>query len=179
MRAAAVVALAVIAGACAKQESSSSAVALDGSPRVPDAEGVVVSASPKGLTLNGGRRYKVSPKLVAFSTYDLKPVALASTVHQYVQIGVDDDTVVWLAQIGIVQTGADGKRTTLYQGSLTRVSANRLYFRDGTVLRLAPGLHAPGDATGQTLAYIDVDRGVVQGATLPPAPTTTTRPENS
>jgi hypothetical protein len=154
-------------GACGGG-SSPAAVRLDGSPRVPDAEGVVVKASRNGITLNHGRRYKVSGDLVAFSTYNRKPIPLAATIGDYVHVGLDGDEVQWIGLIGLVVADADGHRTTSYQGTLVAVKGKQLQFRDGTVLRLAPNLTAPKDPLGSVYAAIDVDKGVVQGATFPP-----------
>ncbi len=156
--------------------SSPPTVRLDGSPRIPDAEGVVKSASASGITLDGGRRYKVSKNLVSFSTYNRKPVALKSAVGDYVQLGLHDGTAVWLGRIGVVVTDDSKHQTVLYQGDLVRASGRRMVFKDGTVLRLAAGLHAPSDARGRTYAVIDAQAHYVQGATFAPALTTTTRP---
>src|SRR5262249_37358806 len=102
---------AVALGAC-KAPSSSPAVALDGSPRVPDADGVRLHASIKGITLDGGRRYDVSRKLISFSTYNQHIVPLTSTLGAYVQVGLSGKTVTWLAKIGVVAADASGHRTT-------------------------------------------------------------------
>lgn len=155
-------------GAVACGQSSDAPVKLDGSPRRPDAEGVVVKASASGLTLDGKRSYEVSKKLVSFSTYNRKVVPLASTVGSYVQVGVNGDTVVWLSKIGPVATGADGKRTVQYQGDLVDVDSSDLIFKDGTVLRLGKGLTPPADPLGPTYVVLDADEHVVQGATFPP-----------
>lgn len=178
IRAAVVVALALLLGACSKDDAAPSAFVPDGSARVPDAAGVVVRASAKGVTLRGGRTYKVSPKLVAFSTFNLAPIQLASALNDFVHLGLEGETVVWLARIGPVDTDDAGRRTTLYQGSLTSTRGSLLYFRDGTVLQLESGLHMPDDARGLTTAHIDADSGLVRGAVFPPAAPTTTRPEN-
>ncbi len=147
-------------------------VLLDGSPRVPDAEGVVVKASKDGITLNKGRTYTVSPHLIAFSTYNRKAIQLAATIGDYVQIGLDGKEVQWISLVGIVQVDDQGHRTTSYQGTLVAVKGKQLTFKDGTVLRLASNLTAPKDPLGSVYAAIDVERGVVQGATFPPSPDT-------
>jgi hypothetical protein len=167
-----------VAGAVALASCGSSSapvVKLDGSPRIPDAEGVVQSATAGGIALDGGRRYGVSKKLIAFSTYDREPIQLARSRGSYVQIGVRDGTVVWLARIGLLTAGASGKSVVQYQGNLVRVTDRRMIFRDGTVLRLAPELKAPGNVRGSTFAVIDPKRHVVQGATFASAATSTTR----
>lgn len=178
-RVAALAVLALLLGGCGGDDAASKTFVPDGSARLPDAAGVVVKASAKGLTLDRERAYKVSPNLAAFSTFNSRPVQLASVVNNFVHVGIEDDTVVWLALIGPVDTDAGGLRTTLYQGTLTSTRGSRLYFRDGTVLQLEPGLRMPDDALGLTTAHIDADSGLVRGAVIPPASPTTTRPENS
>lgn len=174
-------ALVLLLGACGAG-SEKPVVLLDGSPRVPDAEGVVIEASREGITLNRNRTYKVSPELIAFSTYNRKPIQLASTIGDYVHVGLDDGEVQWIALIGVVVVDAEGHKTAAYQGKLVRIDGRRLEFKDGTVLTLQQGLVAPADGLGDVYAAIDVDKGVVQGAQFPPAPdraTTTSRPNNS
>lgn len=162
-------ATAIASGACGG--SSGAVVKLDGSPRRPDAEGIVVKASINGITLDGNRRFGVSKKLVSFSTYNHDVVPLASTVGSYVQAGVDDGTVVWLGKIGPVAVDASGHHTVQYQGELVDIDAPNLIFEDGTVLRLGKGLKAPADPFGVTYAVIDADEHVIQGATFAPART--------
>jgi hypothetical protein len=159
-------------GACG---SSSPVVKLDGSPRTPDVEGIVEKASINGVTLDGNRSYGVSKKLISFSTYNRKPVALVSTIGAYVQGGLRGGKVVWLAKVGPAPADANGHRTVQYQGDLVSISGSRLTFKDGTVLTLGKGLRAPGDATGPTYIVIDAEKHVVQGATFAPkaAPSTT------
>ena len=156
---------AVTAGACG---SSSPVVKLDGSPRTPDAEGVVHRASINGITLDGNRRYAVSKKLISFSTYNQEVVPLSTTVGTYVQVGIRSGTVVWLAKVGVVSGASDGTATVQYQGKLVRVSGRKLIFKDGTVLTLASGLEMPSRPEGPTFAVIDAKRHVVQGATFAP-----------
>jgi hypothetical protein len=154
-------------GACSSG-SSEPVVKLDGSPRTPDAEGIVLKASASGITLDGDRTYEVSKKLISFSTYNHEVVALSSMLGAYAQVGLDDDTVVWISKVGPVATDAAGHKTVQYQGDLVDVRPPRLIFKDGTVLRLASGLTAPEDPEGPTYAVIDAEKHVVQGATFAP-----------
>jgi hypothetical protein len=171
----AMVAMAVLLlAACGS--SSKPVVALDGTPRTPDVEGVVESVTTKRLQLDGKRQYAVSDDVTAFSTYNRRAVSLAGTKGKYVHVGLRHGKVVWVGQIGVVQLG-DDSRTVLYQGNLASADGRRLKFADGTVLRLAPGLTAPADVRGNTFVVIDPDRHVVQGATFAPAAPSTTRPE--
>ena len=148
--------------------SSDTVVKLDGSPRRPDIEGVVRTASIDGITFEGGRKYRVSKELISFSTYTREPVALSSTLDAYVQAGVDGNTVVWLSKIGPVSTDDAGHRTVQYQGDLVDIDGRSLVFKDGTVLRLGAGLKPPEDPFGPTYIVIDADKKVVQGATFAP-----------
>ena len=159
-------ALAVGLAACSGGGSKEPVVKLDGSPRFSDQEGVVQKADRSGITLDGNRTYDVDSKLIAFSTFNRAPVRLGSTVGEYVQVGIKDKTVVWLARIGPVATQADGHSSVVYQGTLVKVDGRRLIFKDGTVLTLAAGLKAPADAKGPTIASINPVQHVVEGATF-------------
>ena len=154
---------AITLGACA---GSKPVVRLDGSPRHADVEGVVVTAGASGITLDGRRAFKVSDKVVSFSTYNWALVPLASTIGAYVQAGIKGKTVVWLAKIGPVSADATGHRTVQYQGTLVKVDGSTLVFKDGTVLRLSQGLKAPANPLGPVYAVIDADKHVIQGATF-------------
>jgi hypothetical protein len=59
---------------------------------------------------------------------------------EYVQVGVDDGTIVWVAAIGAV-VPLD-RPTVFYQGTVERVTRGRVIFHDGTALRVAPGVTA-------------------------------------
>ncbi|HVV37099.1 MAG TPA: hypothetical protein VHC63_10890 [Acidimicrobiales bacterium] len=164
-------------GACGGG-SSKPVVALDGSPRIADAEGVVRQASINGITLDGGRHYDVSKQLISFSTYNRQLVPLVRMIGDYVQVGLKGKTVVWIAKIGVVSVDTTGHATTQYQGELVKVKGPQLIFRDGTVLTLAKGLHAPADPLGATFVVIDADHHNVQGATFAPKTETTNNAGN-
>lgn len=121
-------------GACGRGGQHTS-VALDGSPRIPDAEGVVTRVDLTSLTLDGGRTFRVEDDLVSFSNIDLKPVPLLYTKGQYVQIGADGHTARWIGTV------AKPLRTSppavLYAGVVRTVEGQRLEFANGTVLRVA------------------------------------------
>ena len=142
--------LVVLASACSA--SSSHRVVLDGRARYPDAEGVVVSVTPQQLTLDGGRTYRVSSVVQSFSSETLATVPLLQRSGQYVQVGLDGRTAVWVAAVGAVFTSSPP--LVYYQGVLVRIDAKRrAVFRDGTVLQLKPGV--PGAAPGFARAEID------------------------
>jgi len=169
---AALAVIAVLLSACGS--SGAPVVNLDGSPRTPSVEGVVVSVSSTRLRLDAGRSYPVASDVISFSTYNRRAVPLAGAKGKYVHVGLRDGTVVWLGQIGVVQVEG-AQPTVVYQGNLTRIAGRRMEFADGTVLRLDKGLTPPGDVKGSTLVAIDPTRRVVQGATFAPAGTSTTR----
>jgi hypothetical protein len=119
---------------------------LDGSPRFPDAEGVVEEISLDRITLDGHRTYKVAKDLASFSTYDLSPTPMLHRQGQYVHLGLDGDTATWMAGIGVVVRVPDKPPVVYYNGYLLKVDDGRAIFRNGTVLRLAGGVKSPTDA---------------------------------
>lgn len=131
------------------------AVALDGSPRLPDIEGVVTEVSNDEIVLDGKHTYEVSDDLMAFSTYTLEAIPLAQRKGQYVQLGLDGDTAEWLALIGEPLEGR-----VYYTGELEKVDGGKLVFSDGTVLALADGVKPPADS-GRFRAVIDPNKRVV------------------
>jgi hypothetical protein len=151
----------VLAGACAKDEGP--VVVLDGRARRPDAEGVVDQVSRSQLTLDG-HRYAVSAKLQAFSTYTLQAVPVLARRHQYVQVGLDGDTVEWLAAYGAVVRAPGAEPTVYYTGVFRRMEGGRAVFRDGSSLRLAGGIAVPRAGT-RVRADIDPERHEVRALT--------------
>jgi hypothetical protein len=139
---------------------------LDGRPRFPDAEGVVESVSFTRITLDGGRRYGVSKQLQSFSTYDLGAVPMLQRQGQYVQLGLDGRTAVWMAGVGVVVRVAGQAPVVFYHGHLLRTDGRRAIFRDGTVLRLAEGVTSPV-GTGPVRAEIDPARHEVRALVAP------------
>jgi len=165
------VAAAVMAGAC--RSSDEGAFKLDGSPRVPDAQGVITKATPRMIEING-ERYSVDEDAVVFSTYNRKMIGLGQVIGDYVHVGLDGKKAVWVARIGRVLRTDPAKPVVIYQGTLERVAGPRLDFTDGTVLTLAKGLTVPASrAAGNTDVVINAETGRVQGLTLPPEKSTT------
>jgi hypothetical protein len=147
-------ALALSAGACSRNDSEPRVVVdLDGSARVPDAEGVVRDVDRHHIVLDGGRSYPLSPDLQSFHSKTRAAISVLQRKGEYVQVGVDDGTVVWVAAIGAV-VPLD-RPTVFYQATITRIADGRVTFDDGTVLRLAPG--------------VDADEGRLVRAELDPA----------
>ncbi len=116
---------------------------LDGSPRHPDAEGVVEKISVEEITLDGDRTYPVSDELQSFSTYDLAASPMLGRRGQYVQLGLDGDEAQWMAGIGVVIRAPGVSPVVLYNGHLLRIANGEAIFRDGTVLKLAAGVRSP------------------------------------
>jgi hypothetical protein len=143
-RAVAVLVVTVLAvGAAGCHKSDHATVVLDGRTRYPDAEGVLTFASVKEMRLAGGPAYRVSPKLQAFSTYTLQATPYLSRRNQYVQLGLDGRTVVWLAGIGAVVRAPGRPPTVFYTGRVKAAPKGRVVFADGTVFRLGAGVAAP------------------------------------
>lgn len=134
-------------------------VRLDGSPRYPDDEGVLTDLDEHELSLDGERTYRVSPRLVAFSTFTQITEPPGLRRGQYVQVGLEDDRVVWMAGVAAV-IELDGARSVFYEGEVAEVDERkRLVFRDGTVLRLSDELAARaerGPVGAPVQARIDV-----------------------
>lgn len=155
---AALVAIVLVSALAACAGDDDTAVALDGSPRYPDDEGVATALSRERITLDGDRTYDVSDDLVSFSTYNRQIEPMRRRLNQYVQVGLDGRTVVWMAGIaGVVPTDP---AAVYYQGILERVRGVRAEFADGTVLRLASGVRSPV-AHGRVQARIDPARRAV------------------
>lgn len=127
-------------------------LALDGSPRYPDDQGIATEASRDGILLDGDRRYKVSPELKSFSTYTLETIPLSTRIGQYVQVGLKGKTVVWIAGIAAVVPSKPPR--VFYIGELKKVDGPHAVFADGTVLRLAKALRSSAKPANVT-AVID------------------------
>ncbi|MEN3273094.1 MAG: hypothetical protein V7636_1855, partial [Actinomycetota bacterium] len=93
-----VVAIAALLIGCGRGGGHST-VALDGTARVPDDEGIVTAVDLTSLTLDGHRTYRVEEDLVSFSNIDLQPVPLLYTKGQYVQVGADGHTARWIGTV--------------------------------------------------------------------------------
>jgi hypothetical protein len=157
------VAGAVLFNGCAEKDDDR--LVLDGRPRVPDVEGVVEQISFERITLDGGRSYEVRKDLQSFSTYDLAAVPMLHRQGQYVQLGLKETKVAWMAGIGVVVRGA-APPVVYYNGVLVRLEGDRATFRDGTVLQLADGVESPVDS-GLVRAELDPGLHRVRAVVLP------------
>lgn len=123
--------------ACGSGGGGDSELVLDGSPRVPDAEGIATIARPDLIEV-AGRQFDVSPDLVVFSTHDLSLTPLVRWEGSYVQVGLDGDTVVWLAGVAGVISG--DPPTAQLSGRVEAVEGDRLVLEGGTVVTLGEGV---------------------------------------
>lgn len=162
-RALAAVVVTVLVAAAGCSSGDDVVVRLDGSARVPDAEGVVQAVDHSNITLDG-QRYRLSGKLQAFSTYTLEAVPVIGRKNQYVQVGLDGETVVWLAAFGAVVRAPGAPPTVYYTGILKQVDGGRAVFRDGSSVRLGTGVPIPERGT-RVRVEIDPDRHRVRALT--------------
>lgn len=130
----------LLAGACAR--GGPDELRLDGSPRFPDDEGVATALTHSSITLDGARTYDVDPSLRAFSSASLELEPMLGRRGQYVQIGLDGDTMVWMAGVARV-IEVEGARSAFHSGTVEGVEDGRLVFQDGTTFAMARGLDAP------------------------------------
>ncbi|HUR78265.1 MAG TPA: hypothetical protein VMZ22_09985 [Acidimicrobiales bacterium] len=129
------------------------ALKLDGSPRVPDDEGVATVVTRTRIELDGKRKYQVADDFVSFSTYTGELEPMVGREGQYVQLGLRGRTAVWMAGVAaVVSTPA---RAVYYLGRLKHVDGERLVFADGTVLRRRRGLRVPRAGSAKLQARID------------------------
>ena len=149
--------LLLLAAACSRgggDTPNNAGLVLDGSPRRPDAEGVVTAVTTERITLDGDRTYRVAEDLASFSTYDLIATPMLQRRGQYVQLGLDGDVAEWMAGIGVVVRAEGRAPVVFYNGDLVRIDDDRAVFKDGTVLALAEDAKL-ADVTGPARAEID------------------------
>lgn len=155
----------LVGQACGASDGSSApttAVPLDGSPRYPDAEGVVVdiAADFSTLTLDGDRTYRIQEDVQSFSALDGSVQQLLRRKGQYVQLGLKDDNVRWISGIAAVVRTTGQPPVVYYSGNLVEVREGKAVFEAGTVLTLGPGVAAP-DGAVRVMATIDAEAHVV------------------
>lgn len=156
--------LALAAAACGDDDGGDGpAVALDGTPRIADAEGwlVDVEGDFATLTLDGDRTYDVDDDLLAFAAADGSVQPLLRLVDQYVQVGLDGDTVEWIGALSSVIEVPGEPTVAYFTDVLTEVDDGRAIFRSGTVLTLGSGAEVPAELPAAVLATIDVSARTV------------------
>jgi len=157
-RALAVGAALLLAG-CGSDGDPGPGIRLDGSARYPDDQGIATELSFEQVTLDGKRTYKVSKRLAAFSTVTATLEPMLNREGQYIQIGVEGDTMVWMAGVAAVVRLPQGPRV-FYTGTLRRVDdRGRLVFRDGTVWEVADDVEVPEARSGLQL-QLEIDPAV-------------------
>lgn len=114
--------------ACGGGSNAAEGIKLDGSPRVPDVEGVATNITRKAITV-GGKTYEFASTLQSFSTYTLELEPVVSRKGQLVHVGLDGDLAVWVAGIG---EPIGDPPTVVYAGQLVKLDAGRAVMRDGT-----------------------------------------------
>lgn len=153
------IAVVVLVAGCDRSSSPGEPVALDGSPRHPDAVGVVRDVSRREIRLESGKALRIDESVRSFASQTMEPVPLLQRKGQYVHIGVDDDRAVWVAAVGSVVRAA--KPTVYYPGRVKRSEGREVVFVDGTVLTLAAGIDPPADGA-YVVAEIDIETDEVR-----------------
>lgn len=143
-------------GACSG--GGGSGFALDGSPRPADDEGIVTDVDLESVTLDGERTYVVERDLRSFSALDLSTVPLLFTKGQYVQVGVDGDTLSWIG--AIAKPLALAEPVVLYTGEVEAVTEDTIVFDNGTVLQRGTNIDVAEDA-GDVRVSIDPETKTV------------------
>ena len=154
--------VALVAAGCGGDDDDAAAggfVALDGTPRVADAAGVLTEVAEdfSSLTLDGDRRFDVDEELQSFAAGDGSIQPVGRYVGNYVQVGLDGagDTFQWLGSIASVVSLPDQPARAFFTGVLVDVDEDRLVFRSGTVLEADESLEIP-DPPAAVVVTIDV-----------------------
>lgn len=142
--------VALLPAACTQDRQD--AVKLDGSPRIPDVEGVVRRVDLQSLELTDGRRFTFDRTLQSVSTYTLEPLPILGSEGQFVQMGVDGKKVRWIASVASVVRGSPP--SVFYTGRLLRVEDERLIFQDGTTFRMGD---RPPDRFIGSFVVVEID----------------------
>lgn len=144
-------------------DGAAPAVELDGTARPADAAGVLLDVADdfSTLTLDGDRTYEIDDDLLAFAAADASIQPVLRLVDQYVQVGLDGDTVVWIGAISAVVDLPDAEPVAYFTDVLEEVDGSTATFRSGTVLALASEIDAPADLPAAVVATIDVGNGQV------------------
>ncbi len=140
---------------------------LDGSARLPDDEGVATTLDRDGITLDDERRYDLSDDLASFSTSSLAAEPFVQRRGQYVQVGLDGDTVVWMAGFGAL-VPVEGTDVVFYSGTYDGVAEGRAAFTDGTTLAVAAGVQLPEPGRAVQVEIDAAQQRIVAVALLSP-----------
>ena len=143
-----------VAGCSREAEAPEPVVRLDGSARFPDDEGVATALDRRSITLDGKRTYRVSDQLRSFSTYTRELEPMIGRRGQYVQIGVEDGVMVWMAGISRL-VDVEGRPAAYYTGRFRGVERGRFVFTDGTTFAVDDDVSRPPESADVT-ARIDI-----------------------
>ena len=158
MRRAAAVVLLVAFAACSR--GGGSPVKLDGTPRSPDAEGVVTAVSSRRITLDGKATYDVPRDVQSFSATTLAAIPLAAREGTYVQLGLDGREVQWIAGFSAAVEFPERGAIAFHNGTLRKIDDGKATFEDGSVLRVRSGVAKPPKGARVT-AEIDVAKKAI------------------
>lgn len=163
-----VVLVAAACGGGVGEPADTSFVALDGSPRPPDAAGVLtaIAADNSTITIDGEHVYELHESLQSFSSVDGSTQPVRSRVGQYVHVGLDGETALWLAGIGAV-TRIDGRPQTVnYIGTIKAVDGRQITMVDGAVFELADDVEVPDSVPIGALLRVGVSADEVVELTV-------------
>ena len=159
-------------------EGRAAFVELDGSPRPPDDAGVITAIADDNstITIDGEVVYELHEALQSFSSLDGSTQPLRSRLGQYVHLGLDGDTAVWVAGIGAVARIDGRPQTVTYLGTIDAVDDRTITMVDGTVFELADGVDAPGELPAPAVLRVGVSDDAVLSIEIAraPQPTETT-----
>lgn len=153
----------ILLAACGDDDAAGSArafVSLDGSPRVPDTEGVVVdvAADFSTLTMDDGSVYEIHEDLQSFAAADGSIQPVIRWKGLYAQLGLAGDTVEWIGGVASV-VSVPGQPAVVYiTGVIVDVGSGRVTMRSGAVFRLGDGLSLSEDELPlSTTLILDVE----------------------
>lgn len=153
--AAALLVVCLLTVACGPEEPAS---ILDEGARFPDAAGVVTDISAQSVQLDDGSTYAISPEVESFTSKEHLVTALLRWKDGwYVHIGLEGDSVIWIAGIGLAR-GDSGQVN--YPGVFDRMERGHAIFADGTAFMADEGVE-PLPEDSEALAIVDVQRDVI------------------
>lgn len=143
-------ALVALFAACSGDDS------IVGRARIPTEQGVATDVTLERIEIDDGRSYEIHPGVESFATRSHEPMPLLAWKGKYIHVGVEGNSVRWIAGIGLVT----GKPAIVrYSGIVESFDegSNRATFEDGTVLEFADAL-GPPNAGREIVVEIDVSR---------------------
>ena len=156
-------------------------VELDGSPRPPDDAGVITGIADDNstITIDGEVVYELHEALQSFSSLDGSTQPLRSRLGQYVHVGLEGDTAVWVAGIGAVARIDGRPQTVTYLGTIDTVDDRTITMVDGTVFDLADGVEVPEELPAPAVLRVGVSDDAVLAIEIARAPQSTESTETT